>query len=198
MDGFQERTEKKKTAILMATKRLLRQYPPNKVSIRDVAEEADVSVVTIYNHFGSKDRLILEIVRQVVEEQLACFETILQSDDPFPEKWKALLFNKTETLADFHPEFANFMMLQPDIRDYLTAVHQVSSSGMIQRLIEQGQRAGYINPELNVSLIMSVFELFRQDLASKDSLLLSTVDLSQDHEKIFDILFYGISGKRND
>jgi AcrR family transcriptional regulator len=49
------------------------------VSIRDIAAEANISVVTIYNHFRNKDGLILEIVKQTVHDQLESFRSVMDS-----------------------------------------------------------------------------------------------------------------------
>jgi predicted DNA-binding protein YlxM (UPF0122 family) len=80
----------------------------DKVSIRDIAAEANISVVTIYNHFRNKDGLILEIVKQTVHDQLESFRSVMEINVPFSEKIRMLMFNKAQAIADFHPDFAKW------------------------------------------------------------------------------------------
>jgi TetR/AcrR family transcriptional repressor of mexJK operon len=64
-----ERASQKRRAILRAAR---------KVFVRDgfsagmdlIATEADVSKVTVYNHFGSKDQLFVEVISSALEEAL--------------------------------------------------------------------------------------------------------------------------------
>lgn len=44
---------------------------------------------------------------------------------------------------------------------------------------------------------MSVFELFRSDIFSKNSHLLSNPQIENIHDRIFEILLYGISGRES-
>ncbi|WP_051271212.1 TetR/AcrR family transcriptional regulator [Shimazuella kribbensis] len=192
MDNQQQKGGKKKDAILSAAISLFQQYHPNKVSIRDIATKANVSVVTIYNHFNGKEGLIFEVVRKVVEQQMGRFKRIVEGGESFPDKIQSLIFNQTESLNDFHADFLAFIMSEPIIQEYLIETHQKTSSHMLQKLIEQGKEDGYINSNLSISLIMNVFELFRRDLTSKDSLLLSDPN---DYDKVFEIIIYGIAGK---
>ncbi|EPR27741.1 TetR/AcrR family transcriptional regulator [Geobacillus sp. WSUCF1] len=72
MNGFARRTEQKKQAIKQAVLELLQKIrDPREVTIQEIAKQAHVSPVTIYNYFGSKENLIREtllddVVRQVM------------------------------------------------------------------------------------------------------------------------------------
>ena len=58
MDGFEKRREQKKKDILKAALSLFQQYGVQKVTISEIAKKANVSQVTIYNYFESKDNLL--------------------------------------------------------------------------------------------------------------------------------------------
>ena len=62
MDRFERRKEQKKSNIRQAALELFKTYGFKKVSISDIAHKAGVSPVTIYNHFGSKDELVRDVV----------------------------------------------------------------------------------------------------------------------------------------
>ncbi|MGE5701625.1 MAG: TetR/AcrR family transcriptional regulator [Clostridia bacterium] len=196
MNQANERANKKKAAIMIAAKKLLKQYPPNKVSVRDIAAEADVSVVTIYNHFQNKEGLIFEIVKEMVEAQVEVSRAVLSSPCNFQEKLQTLMTNKSLKIAEFHPDFMNDMMGQPEVIKYFNETAHDTSFSMIQQLIEQGKQEGFIAADMPIPLIMSVFELFYRDMTSKDSVLLTKHNIASEYEKIFEIMIYGISGKQ--
>ena len=68
MKGFEMRTEKKKEHIINTSISLLKTLPPNKISVRDLAKKANVSVVTIYNYFGNKEGLIFNKKNKLIAE----------------------------------------------------------------------------------------------------------------------------------
>lgn len=196
MSASRQRSDKKKQDIRAAAVRLFQQYPPNKVSIRDIAAEANVSMVTIYNHFANKNGLILDLVRQIVESQMKEAKTIMESKQSFQEKISRLLFSKSQSLSDFHPDFMKYILSDPKIQQYLDNLHANESVRMIRTMIEQGRQEGFIAADLPDSLIMNMIELFRKDLTSQESLLLAGCSSPQDYGKIAEVLVYGISGKK--
>src|SRR5690625_2379966 len=80
MDGFKKRTEQKKKDILDAALKLVIKYGIKKVSINEIAKDADVSQVTIYNYFGSKDQLIDEVIAYYINNLWIEYEEIIYSD----------------------------------------------------------------------------------------------------------------------
>ena len=54
MDGFERRRQNKKNSILKASLKLFKQYGYNKVSVAEIAKEASVSQVSIYNYSHRK------------------------------------------------------------------------------------------------------------------------------------------------
>ncbi|MGK5509640.1 hypothetical protein [Brevibacillus formosus] len=105
--------------------------------------------------------------------------------------------NKGLKIAEFHPEFMNYMMGQSDIIKYFNETSQETSFKMLQQLIEQGKKEGFIAEDMPLPLIMSVFELYYRDMTSKESILLHKHNIAIEYEKILEIMIYGISGKRS-
>ena len=65
LNGFERVKEKKKRAIKEATFLLFSERGFNEVKIEHIAKEANVSQVTIYNHFGSKDALFRSLYKNL-------------------------------------------------------------------------------------------------------------------------------------
>ncbi|MGP4076907.1 TetR/AcrR family transcriptional regulator [Halobacillus sp. K22] len=196
MDGFQKRSELKKDKIKQTTIELLKKYPPKKVSIRDIASAADVSMVTIYNYFKNKDGLLLEIIRDLVEDQLDNSKSIIYGEESFLEKVQKLMNEKSNVLSAFHEEFITYVMKEEEIKHYLENVHIKESSVLIEEFIQMGVEQGYIDSAIPTSLIKSVIELYRRDLQSDDGILANYHDFHQLNNHLINIIIFGISGKK--
>ncbi|TWI06118.1 TetR family transcriptional regulator [Luteimonas cucumeris] len=60
----------KRAAILEAAKQLFTLHGYDGVSMDQIANEAGVSKLTVYSHFGDKDALFMEAIRVKCEEQM--------------------------------------------------------------------------------------------------------------------------------
>src|SRR5690625_8006842 len=63
-----------------------------------------------YNYFESKDNLVTEVVNYYVDKIWAEYESLFQSDVPFPEKIKQIVFEKKIIADDIHEDFFNHFM----------------------------------------------------------------------------------------
>ena len=61
-------SQEKLEVILTTAKKMFAQYGPRKTSLDEIARMARVAKGTIYNYFGSKDRVYLEVLRQEADE----------------------------------------------------------------------------------------------------------------------------------
>ena len=66
MDGFERRKEQSKEDIRRAAEELFSKFGADKVSVNDIARKAGVSQATIYNNFGSKDELVHDYRKSIV------------------------------------------------------------------------------------------------------------------------------------
>jgi TetR/AcrR family transcriptional regulator, regulator of autoinduction and epiphytic fitness len=66
--SWDERSQRKREAVLEATVCLLRTRPVSAISIDAVAERAEVSRGTIYRYFGSRERLFQYAVEAALDE----------------------------------------------------------------------------------------------------------------------------------
>src|SRR5215831_17262935 len=60
--GFERRTQRKRAAILDASEALFLERGIAEVAVTDIARQAQVSPVTIYNYFGTKQALVREVM----------------------------------------------------------------------------------------------------------------------------------------
>ncbi|EJW4265465.1 TPA: TetR/AcrR family transcriptional regulator, partial [Listeria monocytogenes] len=91
MNNYEKRTLKKKTAIIQAALSLFGKQGFSDVSIKDIATLADVSQVSIYNYFGSKEALVGECARIIMQDTITLAEEILASEGTFTQKLERAL-----------------------------------------------------------------------------------------------------------
>ncbi|MFC1967711.1 TetR/AcrR family transcriptional regulator [Chloroflexota bacterium] len=189
MNGFERRKEQKKESIRRAAIELFAQYGFNKVSLNDIARKAGVSHVTIYNHFGSKDELVHDVVKTAISGLVAKSIEIMDSDRPFLEKMQLIVFNKAQTAESYQGELMKMAVRDnTQVKQYIEDIWQREINRIIIDLIKEGRKLGYINPEISEEAILYYFEIIRHGaFASGDMLERMKVDanLARDLNNLF-------------
>jgi AcrR family transcriptional regulator len=194
MDGFKKRTQLKMKKIVETSLQLFSDYGIKNVPIAKIASEANVSQVTIYNYFESKEKLIHETMVYFVEKEYQKFQDIINNDIDFPEKIEQIIFNKTDDAAKINEEFYNYLMNDfTNEGSYIDKVYQEKALPLFNQLIEEGKSKGYIDQDISTEAIMIYIHMFK-DYMKKDDIRDYILPLTEDIIKLF---FYGMMGKRN-
>lgn len=195
IDGFQRRKQKKKLDILEAALTLFKQHGTQKVSVTAIAKEAQVSQVTIYNYFGSKNVLIHEVIIFFVDRVWGEYVEMLEKDMPFPEKIKQMIFNKKTDAEDISEHFYHdFMKEYPEGLAYIEKLYEEEALPRFLELLAEGKKQGYIDPSISNEAILTYIQMFREFL-TKDDIHTHILPLTEDLTKLF---FYGIVGDSTD
>ncbi|MGN8646833.1 TetR/AcrR family transcriptional regulator [Gracilibacillus sp. HCP3S3_G5_1] len=194
MDGFEKRTQRKKNKILETSLQLFNDKGIKSVPIAKIASEANVSQVTIYNYFDSKENLIYETMVYFVEKEYQKFQNILDSDVSFPEKIEQITFNKTDDAAKINEELYHYIMDDFSNKgSYIDRIYQEKSIPLFTKLVEEGKRTGYINQDVSTEAIMMYIHMFKEYLKN-DKVSDYILPLTED---IITLFFYGLMGKRD-
>ncbi|WP_079480767.1 TetR/AcrR family transcriptional regulator [Halobacillus salinus] len=194
MNGFERRKERKKQNILQAALQLFSEYGVQKVSIQEIAQQAEVSQVTIYNYFGSKDQLLYHTVEMLVRDRIEQSSSIIDDDSmSFQEKIKLIITNKKQDLLKFNSEFLQSVVSdQPDIQKFISTITEKESVPMLMRLVKQGKAEGSIHPDLSFETIMFFVEMYYKAFEAMPEN--NQQSLSLLGEELLHIFFYGIMG----
>ncbi|MEN2768925.1 TetR/AcrR family transcriptional regulator [Ornithinibacillus xuwenensis] len=193
MDGFQRRREIKMKQILEGALSLFLKHGVQKVSVAEIAKEANVSQVTIYNYFENKHKLTNEVISYYIEESWLEAEELIDSDLPFPEKIKQVIYRNTKVANNIHEDFYQYLM-----KEYTTNnsdINKFYADRVIPRLAEFfsiGKEQGYIDPTISNEAIMFYLQMFSEYI-SKEEVSQQSHHLSEELTKLF---FYGITGKK--
>jgi AcrR family transcriptional regulator len=91
MNGFEKRANLIKEKIMKTTLDLLRTSDPKRIRIADISNMANVSQVTIYNYFGSKEALLREVFKNYVDKAIHDFEEYMNGGHSLKEKIEYIL-----------------------------------------------------------------------------------------------------------
>lgn len=193
MDGFERRREQKKKNILQAALSLFLKYGVQKVSVAEIAKEAAVSQVTIYNYFESKDNLVHEVIifyTDTVWQKY--YEEIFESDLSFPKNYK-IIFEKKETAEEIHPDFYQYFM--KEYANGISYMEKLYTEQVLPKFIElfnEGKAEGLVDPTLSNEAIIFYIQMFKEYFQREDAYE-KALPITEDLTKLF---FYGIAGNK--
>ncbi|HEY96066.1 MAG TPA: TetR/AcrR family transcriptional regulator [Dehalococcoidia bacterium] len=167
MNGFERRKERKKESIIRAALELFAQYGFKKVSVSDIAQKADVSPVTVYNHFISKEGLIKATLIFLGTEMLNKYREIIRSEGDFAEKLETIVFDKVGMASQFSGELRS--MIIDETGEYQQYFNEVLANDIMLatlELFDEGKKQGYISRYISNEAIITYLEILRAGIAS--------------------------------
>ena len=193
MNQYQKTTEKKKQAIIQAALRLFKEKGFKETSIKSIAEVAEVSPVSIYNYFGSKDNLVALCVNDLFEEITQQAEDILKSNLAFNTKLdQALDLCQEKMSQQISDYFQDKTVRDPAFSSLLTKAITAKKRDIYRAYMYLGKAEGLIAEDLSTELILNVMDA----LNSVGNQLAHSDNLETDVKQIHQIFLYGILGKK--
>lgn len=193
MNQYQKTTEKKKQAIIQAALQLFKEKGFKDTSIKSIAEAAEVSPVSIYNYFGSKDNLVALCVNDLFEEITQQAENILNSDLDFQTKldqtFDLCQEKMSQQISDY---FQDKMVKDPALSSLLTKAITAKKRDIYRAYIELGKKEGLIAEDLSTELVLNVMDA----LNGMGNQLADSDNLETEVEQIHSIFLYGIFGQK--
>ena len=197
MDGSERKKDRKRESILRAAMDLFKLYGFKKTSVSDIARRADVSQVTIYNHFGSKDGLVREVVKAQLSGILERARGIMAGEEPFPDKLEAIVFDKAQTASQYHGELMQAAAQNdPEMREFIESFWRTDVTRATADVIDAGKREGYINPQLSAETAMLYLEILRRGIFASSDLLEDLPPDADLYRELNYLFIYGLIGRR--
>jgi len=140
---------KTRDRILEAAVRIFSTHGFDRASVKSIAEEAGVAVGSIYNHFGSKDDLLISIFEEEFAHRIALVDRIRESQDPIPDQVERLLQDHFARARE-HRELAELLLYEryhrgSRVRERLAAL-QADVVIRIAAILRRGIDEGWIRP----------------------------------------------------
>lgn len=171
----------------------------NKISIEDIAREANVSPATIYNNFKNRDSLISEVVKEIGFRNLEIYRKIVQSNKPFPQKIQLIINEKIKSFSDL--DFDSIYKITYGNEELMKFMEDLSANEiapLLIKFINEGKRQGYIESGLSPESIILYIEMISE---GSKALYFGKKDRIKDGKvlnDLNDICFYGFAKKKKD
>jgi len=193
-------TAKKHQQILNAAVDLFkRAHDVKKVSVEEIAQEADVSPTTIYNHFGTREALVAEVAKTLFRDVLDMARSYIRSDLPFPRKLTDIIAGKIDIVSQVNREVLNKLMSQDKtMSSFIEEVFRTEIAPLWLEFIDEGKRQGYIDPSTDSTTLITYFDILRAGMASMSHLTRDWEKNMPVIEQLTRLMFYGFLKKEVD
>ena len=190
MNKYELRTNKKKEAIVNSALALFSDNGFQNTSIKQIADKAKVSQVSIYNYFGSKDALVTECAKIIMKNTLEKAKQILDEPIGFIEKLNKALSLCTGEIHRALNEYFSTKALDDKVFLSLLSDGLISVQCEIyEAFLEAGKEEGAIDKSIPTEVLMKYILAFNQ------------IPLSAEHYKaevdmLHQLFLYGLLGKK--
>ena len=193
MNGFERRKEQKKENIIRAALDLFMQYGFKKVSVNDIAVKANVSPVTIYNHYRNKDSLVYEVIRYQLGLMMEHYKKIIYGNGTFPDKIKEIVFNKVEVASQFKGELAPLALRDNSIfKPSVYEEYEQEATKMTLDLFDEGKKEGYLAKDISEQTLIIYLDILKSGISSSTRLYTDEESYPRIVRELNELLLYGI------
>ena len=197
MNGHERRKEQKKEIIKNTAMELFDKYGVKRVSMDEIAKEAQVSKVTIYKYFQSKEDLFKDLIISEYENSVTEAETIINTEKDFLEKLYQIISLKKSSRSLIGGEYAKTIINSDnDIGDLINSNFNKRFKDLFNALFDQGKREHYIDQQIPNEMISLYIEIFKSGLAANAEKLKGIIHNKEQYEQLIDLYFFGLIKKR--
>ncbi|GIO12371.1 TetR family transcriptional regulator [Cohnella xylanilytica] len=196
MNGFAKRAELIREKIKKTVLEMLKTWEPRKIRIADIAAEARVSQVTIYNYFGSKESLLREAFKDYMEKSFADFEAFIATGPTMKEIVQYSLFYDKEAIHAYSPDFfREFLVDDREMYEYMERIYRDRAMPLVVRFIEEGKKRGEISSKLSTPTLVMYFNMFKDQSKTILDMAQQSGDPEAFVEEIIRLFYYGVCGE---
>jgi AcrR family transcriptional regulator len=196
LDGFERRRERKKESIRHAALELFKINGIKKVSIAEIAKKAHVSPVTIYNHFGDKNTLACDVIKQSLTEKLNQYRDIMNSDEPFPDKIRMIILDKMAMVNDYDEELIEkYTFGSPELAEFINNVYENDVKKIWGKIFKEGKGQGYIDKDSSNKAMFLYLDMIRKGADDYVNLYRNPKKNMKMIKELNNLIFHGLFNK---
>ena len=157
---MRKRDDQKKNLILKTTTTLMAKQGINGVSMSMIAKASGIPQATIYVYFSSKEELLKELYKYVIQKNCDYIMKDLDLTGDIKECFRRYYWRVVDYFRHYPSEFQVYeqfmssMMGKSLVLDNVTDLFQP-----MYAFVERGQREGIIKQELHPIVVLSYFSL---------------------------------------
>jgi AcrR family transcriptional regulator len=196
MNGFDKRATRIKEKIMKTTLEMLKSWEPKRIRIADISKTANVSQVTIYNYFGSKEALLLEVFKDYMNKTILEFEEFINGEHSLKEKIEYTIFQNKQSYHTFTVPFIKELVLEDDeMKKYIDEQYNGKVVSLMTRLITIGKEKGEISDKVSIPTVLAFIQMFKAQSNELLEMAQQSGNLDEFIEEMVHIFFYGICGR---
>ncbi|MCF8052577.1 MAG: TetR/AcrR family transcriptional regulator [Desulfobacterales bacterium] len=129
----------------------------HQANIRDVAKKAGISFSTIYNHYGSKERLLFSVVDVWLGRLTDRITDHLQGIEDLKEKVRKALWLQLD-YYDRHPRLGRILFMTLPMKTWMAdeTFQQRKMIDLFLEALKDGQSRGILNPYVRAGILLDV------------------------------------------
>jgi AcrR family transcriptional regulator len=187
---------KKQKIVDAALSLFYKTHDVKKVSLEAIAREAKVSPTTIYNNFGTREKLVYEVIRALFKEALTRNRALIDSDIPFPQKIMSVISGKMNMTAQLNNEIIDKIISQDEsIAPFIDEVFQSEIRPMWLKILDDGKKEGYVDASLDNESVVLYLDVLLAGFRAKQDILAGFQDKIDLIKQLSRIMFYGFLKK---
>jgi len=188
-----------RSRILDAADRLLVRHGFRRMTVDGVAVEAGIGKGSVYLHFDSKEDVALSCIDRMAAGVAARLEAIAAGPAPAARRLRAMLRARVLDRFDYARRHA------PSIDEKLAVMRQAmlerrarhfaAEAAVLDRVVEQGRRAGELTPgppDVGRALVTATNALLPYSLSTRE--IGRRAALARAAEQVIDLLLAGLAG----
>ena len=166
----------------------------HKATMRDVAKRAGISFSTIYNYFGSKERLLFTFVDISLGKLTNRIVDHLQGIEDLKEKIRKVLWLQLD-YYERHPELGRILFMTVPMKTWMAdeTFSQRKMIGMFIDALRQGQKENILNGNVRAGVLLDLMMGFVQRSFVMWISRGQTYPLSAESNNLFEMVWQGIS-----
>jgi AcrR family transcriptional regulator len=142
------------------------------VRTEDLSRELGISKKTLYRLYDSKVQIVTEVARAFIADIDAVITPYFESDGAFPEKFGGVVQTIATHVGSISGHFLNDIARHaPDVWEEIDRFRKERVLGRISGLIVQGKREGYVHPEIDPDLLVTIIYAVAQNVFTPERLM---------------------------
>ncbi len=127
----------------------------HQANIRDVAKKAGISFSTIYNHYGSKERLLFSVVDVWLGNLTDRISDHLQGIEDLKEKVRKVLWLQLD-FYERHPRLGRILFMTLPMKTWMAdeTFQQRKMINLFLEALKDGQKKGILNPNVRAGILL--------------------------------------------
>ncbi|MCX5999992.1 MAG: TetR/AcrR family transcriptional regulator [Chloroflexi bacterium] len=201
MNGFERRKEQSREDIRRAAEELFSKFGADKVSMNDIARKAGVSQATIYNNFGSKENLVHDYRKTIVDSVASRVREILVWKKSYAEKFEGFLQSLIDIADRYRIEIEDskpFGNRGPGSDQGITRSRDsigIEIEDSLLEFVKEGRQQGNVRSDLSDEAVITYIKFFQQGISSNLGIRDRISRDSKLAHDLFSLFMYGTCGQ---